>query len=180
MKCGIIKYIFKSAAEMIGFGRQTGMLRIIEVKPENRELLWNIHQKYLYEMTTYYDNEMDESGNYHYGYFDAYFTEPERKALFIYDSQVLVGFAMINPYSYINEQPDHVLAEFTIFPMYRKKRFATEAAGDIFRKYGGRWEIKYNEKNIAAKRLWNQVAAKYDPRQHRYSGDETVLSFSTR
>ena len=89
------------------------MIEFKEVKPENRDLLWNIHQKYLYEMTTYYDDEMDESGNYHYGYFDAYFTEPERKALLIYDRQVLVGFAMINPYSYIHGQPDHVLAEFT-------------------------------------------------------------------
>ena len=103
------------------------MIEFKEVKPENRDLLWNIHQKYLYEMTTYYDDEMDESGNYHYGYFDAYFTEPERKALLIYDRQVLVGFAMINPYSYIHGQPDHVLAEFTSFPMYRKKHLAFSA-----------------------------------------------------
>ncbi len=155
------------------------MIEFKEVKPENRDLLWNIHQKYLYEMTTYYDDEMDESGNYHYGYFDDYFTEPERKALLIYDRQVLVGFAMINPYSYIHGQPDHVLAEFTIFPMYRKKHLATEAAEGIFSNYGGRWEIKYNEKNVAAKRLWTQVTAKYNPRQYRYSEDETVLSFST-
>ena len=38
------------------------------VKPQDRELLWNINQKYLYEMTNFYDDEMDAQGNLHYGY----------------------------------------------------------------------------------------------------------------
>jgi len=69
------------------------MIKLVRVLPENRELLWNLHQKYLYEMTKYYDNEMDENGNYHYGYFDAYFIQPERKAYFIYSDDRLAGFA---------------------------------------------------------------------------------------
>ena len=46
------------------------MIELIEVKAKQQQLLWNIHQKYLYEMTNYYDDVMDESGNYHYGYFE--------------------------------------------------------------------------------------------------------------
>ncbi len=155
------------------------MVKLIEVSPEDRTLLWNLQQKYLYEMTNYYDNEMDGEGNYHYGYFDAYFSEPERKALFIYDDETLIGFALINPYSYIKENPNHVMAEFTVFPAYRRKHLAEEAAGKIFRKYGGRWEIKYNEKNTAAKELWNKVTEKYSPERYRYSDTETVLAFKT-
>ena len=59
------------------------MIELVEVKSEHREILWNMLQKYLYEMTNYYDDEMDEMGNYHYRYFDDYFTEPERTALLI-------------------------------------------------------------------------------------------------
>lgn len=154
------------------------MIELVEVKPENRELLWNIHQKYLYEMTNYYDDEMDQAGNYHYGYFDAYFTEPERKALFIYCDKRLAGFVMINPYSYIDGKPDYVLAEFTIFPVYRREHIASETAEMIFNQYKGRWEIKYNERNTAAKRLWNQVSAKYSPQKICLNEFETVLSFS--
>jgi hypothetical protein len=36
-------------------------IEIVEVKSERRELLWNILQKFLYEMTNYYDDEMDET-----------------------------------------------------------------------------------------------------------------------
>jgi predicted acetyltransferase len=153
------------------------MIELAEVKSEQRELLWNIFQKFLYEMTNYYDDEMDAVGNYHYGYFDDYFTDPERTALFIYSDKLLVGFAMINPFSYINEHPDHVLAEFTIFPMYRKQHIGKCAAGLILKTYRGRWEIKYNEKNIGAKALWNKITASCHPVRHRYSEDETVLSF---
>ncbi|MBR1822418.1 MAG: GNAT family N-acetyltransferase [Clostridia bacterium] len=155
------------------------MIKLIDVRPEHRELLWNVHQKYLYEMTNYYDDEMDAAGNYHYGHFDAYFTEPEREALLIYDGRSLVGFAMVNPYSYIHEKPDHVLAEFTVFPMYRKRHIASVAAGMIFSRYPGRWEIKYNERNAPAKRLWTKVTAEYGPRTVRLNETETVLAFST-
>jgi len=154
------------------------MIELRKVKPEERDLLWNIHQKYLYEMTNYYDDEMDEVGNYHYGYFDAYFTEPERTAILIYKDAQLVGFALINPYSYLGAHPDYVLAEFTVFPMFRKKHIGKGAAALILETYRGSWEIKYNEKNAGAKALWNQVTAAYRPAVHRFSADETVLAFS--
>lgn len=153
------------------------MIKLVEVQSEDRELLWNVQQKYLYEMTNYYDDEMDEVGNYNYGYFDAYFSEPQRKALFILIDNRLAGFAMINPYSYVGETPDHVLAEFTIFPVFRKKHVATEAAEMIFGQNKGHWEVKYNENNVAAKKLWNKVSEKYGPRKIKLNQCETVLTF---
>ena len=154
------------------------MIELKKVQPEAKELLWNVHQKYLYEMTNYYDDEMDEKGNYHYGYFDAYFSESERIALFIYNDETFVGFAMLNPYSYIGKQPDHVLAEFTIFPMYRKKHIGKEAAKHILETFGGNWEIKYNENNEGAAALWTKITEPHHPVKYRHSNDEMVLAFS--
>ena len=68
------------------------MIELRKVKTEDRDLLWNINQKYLYEMTNFYDDPMDEDGNYHYGYFDEYFTDPKRTAYFLYHDDTLVGF----------------------------------------------------------------------------------------
>lgn len=153
------------------------MIRLENVSPEKRELLWNIHQKYLYELTNYYNDEMDGNGNYPYAYFDAYFTEPDRSALLIYDDLTLIGFARLNQRSYVNERPDHVLAEFTIFPAYRRKRLGEEAAERIFRTYGGRWELKYSDRNAGAKAFWDKVTGAYCPVRRGYGADETVLSF---
>ena len=49
------------------------MITLVRVTQKDRDLLWNINQKYLYEMTNFYNDPMDEKGNYHYGYFDDYF-----------------------------------------------------------------------------------------------------------
>ncbi len=154
-------------------------MELVAVRPEDRELLRNINQKYLYEMTNFYDDEMDEKGNLHYGYFDAYFTDPKRKAFFLYEEKTLVGFAMIHPYSNLGERPDYVLAEFTVFPMYRRKHLAIRAAELIFTGFQGRWEVKYNEKNAAAKALRNRATAQYHPDRTRLNETETVLSFCT-
>ena len=56
------------------------MIRLVTALEKDRDLLWNINQKYLYEMTNYYDDPMDEHGNYHYGHFDEYFSDPKRTA----------------------------------------------------------------------------------------------------
>lgn len=87
------------------------------------------------------------------------------------------GFAMIHPYSNLGETPDYVLAEFTIFPMYRRKHLAKTAAEMIFDQFEGCWEVKYNKKNTAAKKLWNNVTGKYCPKVIHLNDTETVLSF---
>lgn len=156
-------------------------MELVAVRPKDRELLWNINQKYLYEMTNFYDDKMDAMGNLNYGYFDAYFSDPKRKAFFLYnDEKELVGFAMIHPYSNLKEKPDHVLAEFTVFPMYRRKHLAKTAAEMIFEQFKGHWEVKYNEKNLAAKTLWSKVTEKYGPEATRINAAETVLSFTSK
>ena len=70
------------------------MISLKKVMPEDREILWNIHQKYLYEMTNYYPDPMDEKGNLHYGYFEEYFRDPRRTAYFLMNGAELVGFAI--------------------------------------------------------------------------------------
>ena len=155
------------------------MILLKKVQAKDRDLLWNINQKYLYEMTNYYDDPMDENGNYHYGHFDEYFTDQKRSAYFICSGDELVGFAMLCPYSYIEQDPDFTMAEFTIFPAYRQKHFALETAKMILAEHPGQWEIKYNEHNNAEKALWNKVAAPYEPEIHHLNDEETVLAFRT-
>ena len=153
------------------------MIRLQKVQEKDRDLLWNINQKYLYEMTNYYNDPMDENGNYHYGHFDEYFSDPKRSAYFICHDDDLIGFAMLCPYSYIEQDPDHIMAEFTIFPAYRRNHFAFEAAQKILENHPGKWEIKYNEKNCAAKTLWNKISAPYEPAVFHINDEETVLAF---
>ena len=156
---------------------EVNMIKLVPVKNEEKELFRNINQKYLYEMTMFYPDVMDELGNYHYGHFDEYFIDPERKAFFIYSDDTMVGFVMINPYFVIDQHPDHTMAEFTIFPSYRRNHLVLSTASLILSTYKGSWEIKYNEKNKGAKMLWHTVTAPYHPKIYHLNEEETVLVF---
>ena len=70
------------------------------------------------------------------------------------------------------------MAEFTVFPAFRKKHLAFDAVNLILRMHPGKWEIKYSKKNPAAESLWNNVAAPYHPQVFQLEDDETVLAFS--
>ena len=153
------------------------MIVLKEVQASDKEKLWNVFQKYFYEMSSYYDMDMDELGNYPYKYFDHYFEEAERTALFICHDQMLVGFAMLNSYSCLGDRIDHAIAEFTIFPRYRKRRFGMDAVRKIFEKYHGRWEIKYSGKNKPAEAFWSKATEKYKPVVSSYESTGSVLSF---
>ena len=155
------------------------MINLKKVSADDRELLFNLNQKYLYEMTNFYDDALDEKGILYYGYFDAYFTDPLRSAYLILNDDDLCGFLMLHPYSYFGGPTDHVLAEFTVFPMYRRQRLAAETVKLLFDTFPGRWEIKYNEKNLPAKNLWTAVTAPYQPAVHHLNDEETVFAFST-
>ncbi|MCR5355885.1 MAG: hypothetical protein K6E63_00625 [Lachnospiraceae bacterium] len=72
------------------------------------------------------------------------------------------------------------MAEFTIFPIHRRKHYALDAARMILTERPGKWEIKYNEKNTAAKKLWNTVLAPYKPQIHHLNEVETVLVFEVK
>ncbi|MDO4547750.1 MAG: GNAT family N-acetyltransferase [Clostridia bacterium] len=145
-----------------------------------KERFWNIHQKYLYEMTQFYDDKMDEEGNYHYGHFDSYFeNDPDRKALYMVSDRNIVGFALINRYSHVGNDIDYAMAEFTIFPVYRKNNYGSESVKRIFSVYSGKWEIKYNLKNYKAVRFWTKATREFMPEVINLNEDEQIICFST-
>lgn len=153
------------------------MITLKKVKEKDRKLLFDLNQAYLKEMTKYYPSEPDENGYYTYGYFDLYFVDEKRIAYFILNDEKVVGFCMLNPYSYFDEEVNYVLAEFTILPKYRGNHYAKETIELLFTIYQGKWEIKYNINNILAKNLWTSATIKYKPIIKYLSPEEPVLIF---
>lgn len=155
------------------------MVELQLVHETQKEILYNVLQKYLYEMTKYYDDEMDDKGNYLYKYFDNYFIESNRKAIFILYNNKLAGFIMLNNYSYINQATDNVIAEFSVFPIYRKRGIAQKAVELLYSQYPGKWELKFNLCNIPAANFWIQSTNKFKPVVYQLEHNEQVLSFQT-
>lgn len=155
------------------------MVTLKTVQEKDKTLLRNVLQEYLGELSVFYEDLPDENGNCNYKYLDAYFTDPARTAYFIYADSTPVGFALLNPYSCCGKNPDYTMAEFAIFPAYRRKHLASDAVNEILESHPGNWEIKYNEKNIAAKCFWTTITAPFCPEKTPLNPEETVLSFTT-
>lgn len=128
----------------------------------------NYLQKYLYEMSLYYGDEMDSGGNYKYTYLPYYFEEASRKAFFIYSNDKVIGFALINNHSFTGDQIDNCIAEFTIFPAYRHNGNGMKAIELIMKKRPGSWQLKYSSKNKPGMIFWKKV-------KEKYMGKETFL-----
>lgn len=146
----------------------------------NKKCFWNIIQKYYYEMSMYYGDEMDEEGNYRDCFFDCYFADdPERKAIYLMHANTIVGFALINQYSHLGSNIDYAMAEFTIFPAYRQQGYGKEAFKLLLSLYPGTWEIKYHKGNRKAALFWTKMTEAFSPSVTNLNEEEQFLSFST-
>ncbi len=155
----------------------TGAVRAVEVREDRRETLFNLMQKYLYEMTRYYPIAMGEDGNYIYKYLPLYFREASRRAYFFYARETLVGFALINDYSFTGEPTDNSIAEFTIFPGYRGRGYAGAAVEALRALRPGSWQLKYSPENEAGARLWQKVKKRYNGVEQALSDGHVAISF---
>ena len=153
------------------------MIEAVEVNKAQETVLSNLMQKYLYEMTRYYDDPMDENGNYAYPYLPSYFTEDGRQAYFLYDGSVMVGFALINRHSFTGEPADNCIAEFTIFPAYRRGGRGADAIAALKRKRAGTWQLKYSTGNATATAFWQAIKNTYHGREQRLNDKERVIHF---
>ncbi len=152
-------------------------VRAEEVREDRRETLENLMQKYLYEMTRYYPIPLGEDGNYRYKYLPLYFQQPARQAYFFYAGGTLVGFALINDYSFTGEPTDNSIAEFTVFPAFRGRGYALAAVEALRRLRPGSWQLKYSPANRPGAALWEKVAARYGGVRQALPGGDVAVSF---
>lgn len=124
---------------------------------DQKQLLDNLLQLYLYEFTDYTDDDLNSLGRYDYEYFESYFIDKDRYAYFIYMGTQLVGFCMVNQHSLLQNSYIHSIAEFFILRKYRKYGIGRAAANEVLAKHGPSWEIPQLTQNKIAMKFWEKV-----------------------
>ena len=152
----------------------------IEVKIEHKNLLWNLLQKYLYELSDVYGDDIEDDGNYSYDYFENYFNpEENREALiFRYDDKI-IGFCMINDHSFNEKSIDYSMAEFSIVQKYRKNGLGKRAISKVLSQRKGKWQIKYSLDNPTAQKFWENVLSDYKSTETLLEDNEKLLDFTS-
>lgn len=145
---------------------------ITQAKPEEKEILCNLLEKYDYEFSQYDLRDVNDQGLYAYEWLDEYFLGSTARAYLMRVDGQLAGFAMVTDYLDAPDRPgDLCLSEFFVMHKYRRCGVGRMAARYAFDQQHGRWQLKYHPKNAVSARFWNSVVAEYTGGQYELVQD---------
>lgn len=131
------------------------------VSREEKRILENLLEKYLYEFSQYELLAFNEDGLFGYGYLDSYWSEAGRAAYFIRAEGRLAGFVLLNRHGQRRDRPvDWSVAEFFVAYPYRRRGVGSAAMAEVFARYPGDWQIMYHPKNHGSASFWRGAAEK--------------------
>ncbi len=144
------------------------MLEIIKAQKDERNIMMNLLEKYLYEFSQWEKTDVNDDGLYGYEYLDCYFEEERRFPYFIKVDGKLAGFILISDYPEVTEEnTDYCLSEFFIMNKYRRKGYGKEAVFKVLDMHRGKWQLKRHPHNIASVHFWNKVINEYTKGNYR-------------
>ena len=137
-------------------------ITIKKIKREEKNILKNLWQKYVYEYSQYSGNEMNNNGLFSEGIIDLYWIAKDFFPYFIRVNGKLIGFLLIdNDYPGFSDEVDFNLANFFIIYKYRRNGIGKYVINHIFNKYKGKWKLLYHPKNKVAKLFWLKTINEY-------------------
>ena len=140
-----------------------------KVTIDKKDVLYRLLQYSLFEESFNDGNEMNNEGLFEYKYFDNYFTDADRDAYFIKNTETnkLLGFIMINKYMQKSDN-GHSIAEFMVIPKYRKNKIGKEIAIRCFNMYKGNWEVSPSIGSEQAYLFWKKVIDEYTDNNNEF------------
>ncbi len=119
-----------------------------------RSELAKLFQLYLHDFSSIRPMRMSDDVTFTYRYFDAIFTEPERRAWFIRHGGRLAGFAVTRE---VDGRID--MAEFFVMRAHRRAGVGRRAAALVFAAQPGPWDVRFDVANGEAAAFWPDVVA---------------------
>jgi predicted acetyltransferase len=115
--------------------------------------------------------EVGPDGRFTYEGLDSYWREDGRVPLKVEAGGRLAGFVLVNRWSALNRVLDHSVAEFFVLRKYRRIGVGSRAAGVLFERWPGRWEVAVAEYNKPALSFWRKaIRASVDGTVEEYAG----------
>ena len=134
------------------------MIHLTSATKAQKQVLANLMQLYLHELSQYDQAYPDADGRYNLGpYFDLYWTEPQRFPYLICKQTAPIGFALVREIG----NKTYSVAEFFIIRAVRRTGYGAQAAHTLFDRHPGRWQVAQEQENNPAQAFWKSVIATY-------------------
>ncbi|WP_046213569.1 GNAT family N-acetyltransferase [Paenibacillus wulumuqiensis] len=152
---------------------------IMQVNQEQREVLANLMQFYIYDFSEYIKFDVEEDGRYNpYPLEDYWKDVNHRFAYIIKQENKYVGFVLVR-FIETDERSYYSIVEFFILKKYRREAIGKGAAAHIFNLHRGPWEVHQIESNRSAQKFWHEVIDEYTQGQfkERIEEEKTIQNF---
>lgn len=141
------------------------MMKLKKIPATDKNLLLPLFEDYLIELSQYLDNiKFDENARPLYKWYHHYWKERERTPYYAVVNKERVGFAFVRK----TRENTVEIAEFAIFPAYRKHKYGKTFATLIIDKCNCDIEISAGLKNMPAIAFWDSFTKNYKHCQITY------------
>lgn len=127
-------------------------VEVLAAAPEDEPVLANLLELYAHDFSEFIDLQLQPDGRFGYPHLPLYWREETRFPFLVKADGQLAGFVLVAKGSLISGDPDvWDVAEFFIVRRYRKRGIGAAAAGEIWRRFPGAWEVRVMEGNEPAR-----------------------------
>jgi len=138
----------------------TPQVRIEQVTPRERDVLWHYLQFYIYDMSRF-TGAQPVDGVFPYSRFDAYWGEGERRsAWWAKVGGEIAGFALVRLDA---GEGRHEIAEFFIVNRWRRRGIGLSFARQLLTRFPGPWRLHELANNQGAIAFWRRVLGGFAP-----------------
>lgn len=152
-------------------------IAVVSATLEEREVVANLVQLYLYDMTSNDPFAIGADGRYEYDFLERFWRFP----YLIRVGGELAGFALvIDECPLTARRPCFFMAEFFVLKAYRRRQVGRVACEQIWRWHPGQWHVAYQPHNQDAARFWQGICPVSDTRALKFDGaDWRLHAFET-
>ena len=130
-------------------------LTVERATPSDHPLLDRLMQLYCYDFSEFSEMALNSDGSYADPEYIREQLGPNHDQYVFRVDGTPAGFGIVTRGSCLNDAPDVTdMTQFFVMRAHRRQRVGERAATDLFRRYGGRWEVRVIRSNTAAHRFW--------------------------
>ena len=146
------------------------MFELKIVEENDKEVLRNLLEYYLYDFNYYYEDDLNENGRFEFIGVEPYINNNFYKAFFILVDNHYAGFVL----TYTGKEKS-VVEEFWIMPKYRKGMFAFEVLTKVLSKMNDKIEFVILNKN----ERWLKVVDSWIRKNYQVLSMENIKKWET-
>jgi predicted acetyltransferase len=136
------------------------MSTITSARPDQKPLIANLIQLYLYDMTESMPFPVGPDGRFEYDFLDRFWRFP----YLIQADGEIAGFALvIDECPLTGRKPCFFMAEFFVLKAYRRRGMGKAALAAILRCHPGDWHVGVPLANGPAQKFWSRALSPCEP-----------------